>query len=45
MNNLLVSIANAMGVTPTATDSSGKVVNNSFGDPAFCTGPLTGLTA
>jgi hypothetical protein len=45
MNNLLVSIANAMGVTPTAMDSSGKVVNNSFGDPTFCTGPLTGLTA
>jgi hypothetical protein len=45
MNNLLVSIANAMGVMPTAKDSSGKTLNNIFGDPAFCTGPLSGLTA
>jgi hypothetical protein len=36
-NNLLVSIANAMGVEPGA--------GNIFGDPQFCTGPLPGLTA
>jgi hypothetical protein len=40
MNDLLVSIANAMGVTPS---SSG--MTNRFGDTAFCKGPLTGLTA
>jgi hypothetical protein len=34
-NNLLASIALAMGV---------PLTNNSFGDPAFCTGPLPGLT-
>ena len=33
-NNLLVSLMNAMGVPATT-----------FGDPAFCTGPLTGLLA
>ncbi len=33
-NNLLVSLMNAMGVP-----------GNTFGDPAFCTGPLAGLTA
>jgi hypothetical protein len=31
-NNLLVSLMNAMGVA-----------GSTFGDPAFCTGPLTGL--
>jgi hypothetical protein len=31
-NNLLVSLANALGTTDT-----------SFGDPAYCTGPLVGL--
>jgi hypothetical protein len=36
-NNLLVSIANAMGV---------QLPNgNKFGDAAYCTGPLAGLTA
>jgi ribosomal protein L30/L7E len=34
-NNLLASIALAMGV---------GLTNNTFGDPAFCTGPLPGLT-
>jgi hypothetical protein len=33
-NNLLVSLANAMGTTDTT-----------FGDPDHCTGPLPGLTA
>lgn len=33
-NDLLVSLMNAMGVP-----------GNSFGDPAYCTGPLPGLTA
>jgi hypothetical protein len=32
-SNLLVSIANAMGIQ-----------TNSFGDPAYCTGPMAGLT-
>jgi hypothetical protein len=32
-NNLLVSIMNAMGIEATT-----------FGDPSFCTGPLSGLT-
>jgi len=35
-NNLLASLALAMNV---------PLTNNSFGDPAFCTGPLSGLTA
>ncbi len=34
-NNLLASISLAMGV---------PLTNNVFGDPAFCTGPLPGLT-
>ena len=36
-NNLLVSIANAMGVQLPG--------GNLFGDPMYCTGPLAGLTA
>lgn len=40
MNSYLVSMANAMGVTPAVNG-----MNNIFGDPNFCKGPLTGLTA
>jgi hypothetical protein len=32
-NNLLVSVLNAMGIDA-----------NTFGDPEYCTGPLSGLT-
>ncbi len=35
-NNLLASLSLAMDV---------PLTNNKFGDPAFCTGPLSGLTA
>jgi len=45
MNDLLVSVANAMGVTPTAMDASLLPYSNRFGDPALCKGPLAGLAA
>jgi hypothetical protein len=35
-NNLLASVSLAMGV---------PLVDNAFGDPMYCTGPLPGLTA
>ena len=44
MNDLLVSVANAMGVKPTATDASLFPYQNQFGDPAFCRGSIPNLT-
>ncbi|HEY8923230.1 MAG TPA: DUF1552 domain-containing protein [Polyangia bacterium] len=44
MNDVLVSVANAMGVKPTATDDALRPYQNQFGDPAFCRGSLPNLT-
>lgn len=40
MNSYLVSMASAIEVTLSVDG-----MNNIFGDPSFCKGPLTGLTA
>jgi len=45
VRKLLVSIANAMGVTFEGTDAVGTVCQNRLGDPIICTSPLSGLTA
>lgn len=45
MNDLLVSIANAMGVRPIAEEPNGRTHENRFGTPSLCAGPLAGLTA
>jgi hypothetical protein len=43
MNDVLVSVANAMGVKPTATDDAHRSYQNQFGDPQFCRGSLPSL--
>ena len=43
LNDVLVSVANAMGVKPTATDDALRSYQNQFGDPAFCRGSLPSL--
>lgn len=44
MNDVLVSVANAMGVKPTATDDALRTYQNQFGDPQFCRGSLPSLS-
>ncbi len=44
-DSTLILWVKELGIGDSPSHTTGKTLNNIFGDPAFCTGLLSGLTA